>query len=144
MDDDSAALKAWLDSVLSNPVLDFDRIRRVASEPSSLGSTDNLLIGGSPFPVLDIDATATDQYDNSPDENFSEENTSLANVPHIPNVGAEVEGKTQATNDAVRRLRGIGLLGIVFDELSKQLGSKFSSTDLLNAAQQLIEISRAE
>jgi hypothetical protein len=41
-------------------------------------------------------------------------------------------------------LRGIGLLGAVFDELSKQLGTDFSTAELMAAAQQLIDLSKSE
>jgi hypothetical protein len=43
-----------------------------------------------------------------------------------------------------RPLRGIGLIGAVFDELSAQLGKEFSTAELMRAAQTLIDISKAE
>lgn len=43
-----------------------------------------------------------------------------------------------------QRLRGIGLIGAVFNILSKELGGHFSTADLMLAAQQLIDISKVE
>lgn len=45
---------------------------------------------------------------------------------------------------SAKPLRGIGLLGAVFDELSKQLGTDFSTAELMTAAQQLIDLSKSE
>lgn len=42
------------------------------------------------------------------------------------------------------RLRGVGLLGVIFDELSSQLGGEFSSAELMNAAQLLIDVTKSE
>jgi hypothetical protein len=43
-----------------------------------------------------------------------------------------------------RSLRGVALLGAVFDELSAQLGKEFSTAELMGAAQLLIDVSKAE
>jgi len=40
--------------------------------------------------------------------------------------------------------RGISLFAFVFDELSHQLGKEFSTAELMQAAQRLIEISKQE
>jgi hypothetical protein len=46
--------------------------------------------------------------------------------------------------ESTSKLRGIGLFGAVFDELSNQLGKEFSTAELMQAAQRLIDISKSE
>lgn len=48
------------------------------------------------------------------------------------------------TTQTIAPLRGIGLLGAVFEELSKYLGAKFSTADLLTVAQSLIDLSKTD
>jgi len=55
------------------------------------------------------------------------------------------EPKPPVSNAHSRRsLRGVALLGAVFDELSAQLGTEFSTAELMGAAQMLIDVSKAE
>jgi hypothetical protein len=49
-----------------------------------------------------------------------------------------------ASPETTSRLRGIGLFAAIFDELSNQLGKEFSAAELMQAAQRLIDVSKAE
>jgi hypothetical protein len=49
-----------------------------------------------------------------------------------------------ASPETTSRLRGIGLFAAVFDELSNRLGKEFSTAELMQAAQRLIDVSKAE
>jgi hypothetical protein len=49
-----------------------------------------------------------------------------------------------ASPETTSRLRGIGLFAAIFDELSNQLGKEFSTAELMQAAQRLIDISKSE
>ena len=80
-----------------------------------------------PIPILD--------YDDQPQ-------TPLQSEPPTPKFA--VEDGAIAAPKATPQLRGIGLIGAVFNELSKRLGTEFSTAELMLAAQQLIDISKAE
>jgi hypothetical protein len=57
----------------------------------------------------------------------------------------DLDGSDDLTQtSSAKPLRGIGLLGAVFDELSKQLGTVFLTAELMAAAQQLIDLSKSE
>jgi len=56
----------------------------------------------------------------------------------------DLRDNARAPLEITSRLRGMRLLGAVFSELTKHLGADFSTAQLMQAAQQLIDISKAE
>jgi ribosomal protein L40E len=56
----------------------------------------------------------------------------------------DLRNNARAPLEITSRLRGVRLFGVVFSELSKHLGTEFSTAQLMQAAQQLIDISKAE
>ena len=62
--------------------------------------------------------------------------------PALPNYDPTVAPARASTD--LSKLRGIGLIGAVFNVLSKELGGEFSTAELMLAAQQLIDVSKAE
>jgi hypothetical protein len=85
--------------------------------------------GGLPQPIPILD------YDDQPQ-------TPLQSEP--PSSKFDLEDGAVASSKVTPQLRGIGLIGAVFNVLSKQLGTEYSTAELMLAAQQLIDISKAE
>ena len=80
-----------------------------------------------PIPILDFDGEPETSSQLTALHPTSEETDGVGLPPSISS-----------------QLRGIKLFGAVFSELSKQLGKDFSAAELMRAAQQLIDISKAE
>jgi hypothetical protein len=59
-------------------------------------------------------------------------------------LNSDLSPRAVGSANGAPKLRGIGLIGAVFNVLSKQLGTEFSTAELMLAAQQLIDISKAE
>lgn len=70
-------------------------------------------------------------------------NQTLEAVPPA-DPGSRQDASDALSNRVAASPRGVALLGIVFDELSAQLGDEFSSAELMKAAQLLIDVSSAE
>ena len=148
--------KDWFEAVLPNPFLvsegtsgdsvpppnrplgfddDSNQVFQHESPTSSPhGGTNDLLAAypapdfgavlPKPIPILDYDDASTPLQADSPQSEF--------------------ESKGDASPRADVPLRGVRLLGAVLNELSKHLGKDFSTAQLMQAAQQLIDISKAE
>jgi len=80
-----------------------------------------------PVPILDADG---------------EPEISPPSEPLAPQLEADTGAALSYSSEAP--LRGIKLISAVFDELSKHLGKEFSSAELMQAAQQLIDLSKDE
>lgn len=75
-------------------------------------------------------------------DGYDEPQTSLQTATQLRQAEADLGAVTLPKEG--RQLRGIGLIGAVFNVLSKQLGTEYSTAELMLAAQQLIDISKAE
>lgn len=144
----------WHDAILPNPfVISADRCM-LSDEPraveTSLGQLPNIKIykaASRPSSQAVLPAHAPDFSGSLPqpiptlgdyDEpiNSSEINTI--------NESSDLQRGAVDSRSHEPKLRGIGLIGAVFDVLSRQLGAEYTTAELMLAAQQLIDISKAE
>jgi hypothetical protein len=142
-----------LRAILPNPFVFSEEPDGSLVSPQS-GGTDrrvqNLIVpaktGRRSVPVLRAYVPNSAGELPQPVPTLSDYDQPLAAMPIVEDGTSEVlppEAHTRVADDSPK-LRGIGLLGAVFDVLSSQLGNEYSTAELMRAAQQLIDIAKSE
>lgn len=150
----------WRYAILPNPFFISEGAREDSPLATTISRTVSNEVGSSqsikpqtPEPVLEEKTRGllTDYLPNFAGELpqpiaildcYDEPQTPLHTASQLQKAESD-RGAVTLPKDAPQ-LRGIGLIGAVFNVLSKQLGTEYSTAELMLAAQQLIDISKAE
>ena len=161
----AAEEEEWFQAVLPNPFIPSSEAGNAAKSFSNLaeGLSDDSKDDYHSLTAEDIDPQTRDnefrQDINSPFEDIEKIlaphnqdqpvigiNADSENTPKLETATQDFSPDPlfDAKRDNAAHLRGIGLLAVIFDELSNQLGKEFTTAELMQAAQRLIDVSKTE